>query len=82
MRKVLLEELRHARKCVADGNRGGALRHIGVALRLYEAAPMGAVPPTLGNVILWAERAMEGAEVAVVLVALDEAVRVLKEAGT
>jgi hypothetical protein len=52
------------------------------SLRLYEAAPIGAVPPTVGNVTMWAERAMEGAEVAVVLMALDEAVRVLEEAGT
>ena len=79
MRKVLLEELRLARKCVADGEIAEARRHIGVALRLYEAASIGAIPPTVGNVIVWAERAMEGADVAVVLMAMDEAVRVLEE---
>jgi hypothetical protein len=82
MGKVLLEELRLARKCVADGALAEAQRHIGIALRLYEAAPIGAIPPTVGNVILWAERAMEGADVAVVLMALDEAVRVLEEGVT
>jgi hypothetical protein len=79
MRKVLLEELRLTRKCVADGAIAEAQRHIGVALRLYEATPIGAIPPQVGNVIMWAERAMEGAEVAVVLMALDEAMRVLEE---
>jgi len=79
MRKLLLQELHLARKCVADGNRAEAQRHIGVALRLYEAAPLGAIPPAVGNVIVWAERAMVGADVAVVLTALDEAVRVLEE---
>jgi len=49
---------------------------------LYEAAPLGAIPPAVGNVIVWAERAMVGADVAVVLTALDEAVRVLEEGLT
>jgi len=79
MRKVLLQELYLARKCVEDGAIAEAQRHIGIALRLYEAAPIGVIPPTVGNVIMWAERAMEGAEVAVVLMALDEALRVLEE---
>jgi hypothetical protein len=79
MRKVLLQELHLARKCVEDGAIAEAQRHIGVALRLYEATPIGAIPPTVGNVLMWAERALEGAEVAVVLMALDEAVRVLEE---
>ena len=48
---------------------------------MYEAASMGTIPPQVGNVFMWADRAMEGAEVAVVLMALDEAVRVLEEAG-
>jgi hypothetical protein len=82
MRKVLLKELRLARKCVADGNRAEAHRHIGVALRLYEAAPLGAIPPTVGNVIVWADGAMSGEKAAVVLMALDEAVRVLEEPVT
>jgi hypothetical protein len=82
MRKVLLEELRLARKCVADGEVTEAQRHVGVALRLYEAAPIGTIPPTVGNVIVWAERAMSNEKVSVVLMALDEAVRVLEEAGT
>lgn len=46
---------------------------------MYEATPIGVIPPTVGNVIMWADRAMEGAEVVVVLMALDEAVRVLEE---
>jgi hypothetical protein len=81
MRKPLLQELHLARKCVADGSPAEAHRHIEVALRLYEAASIGAIPPTVGNVILWADRAVSGEKVAVVLMALDEAVRVLEETG-
>jgi len=40
---------------------------------------MGTIPPQVGNVIMWADRAVSGAEVAVVLMTLDEAVRVLQE---
>lgn len=79
MRTLLLQELHLARKSIADGSRADAHRHIGVALRLYEAAPMGTIPPQVGNVIMWAHRAVSGAEVAVVLMTLDEAVRVLQE---
>jgi hypothetical protein len=39
----------------------------------------GTIPPQVGNQIMCAERAMEGADMAVVLMALDEAVRVLDE---
>jgi len=78
MRKVLLQELLLTRKCVEDGAIAEAQRHIGIALRLYEATPIGTIPPTVGNVIVWAEQAL-GADVAVVLRALDEAVRVLEE---
>ena len=79
MRKLLLQELHLARECLAAGAVAEAHRHIGLARRLYEAAPIGTIPPQVGNVVMWADRAMSAEDVAVVLKALDEAVRVLEE---
>jgi hypothetical protein len=55
-----------------------ATRHIQVALRLYEAASFGTIPPQVGNAIIWANR--DGEQSEALLRALDQGLQLLDEA--
>jgi hypothetical protein len=46
-----------------------------VALKLYEAASFGSIPPQVGNTLMWGDRS----EMERMLLALDQALRLLEE---
>ena len=71
MRKLLARELQLARQRLTEGATDQAVRHIGIALRLFEAAPLGTIPPQVGNATIWADRASMNSDKNLVLLALD-----------
>ena len=82
VRKLVAQELHHAHACVISHEIVEARRHIAVACSLYESAPAGTVPPQVGNVILWAERAIAARELSVVVMALEQGLQLLDDRDT
>jgi hypothetical protein len=79
MRKLLIQELQHARTSIAANQVSEARRHVAVARSLYESVPKDTIPVQVGNVILWADRALAAWETTIVEMALDEGLRLLEE---
>jgi hypothetical protein len=77
MHKILRVELERAQMHFSEGASVKAQQHIRIALRLYEAAPFGSIPPQVGNAIMWASNA--AAERDVTIMALDQVLRLLDE---
>jgi hypothetical protein len=81
VRQLLAKELQLARQHVTNGAMDDADRHITIALRLSEASPTGAIPPQVINMIVWAGHAVVARDRDVVLMALDQGLRLLEEVG-
>jgi hypothetical protein len=79
MRKLLIQELQHARARVAANEVSEARRHVAMALCLYESVPKGTLPVQVGNVIVWADRALASWQTTIAVRALNVGLQFLEE---
>jgi hypothetical protein len=77
LHKLIRVELQHALMHLSAGALSEAQNHLRIALRLYEAAPFGTIPPQVGNAIMWAANSKVEPDFAIMT--LDQALKLLDE---